>query len=255
MNELKRMASSWQRFTSHLPSLRIVLFLVSQHAAADVIKFLLLVNSAAFMLASYDTAVSFEFGISILRFMMVWLLPLPLCCDTHTHAHISQLNHLFFPFIQWFNGSYNEEANRKRRNTFQCIYFFIIFDTETSSLRVDVFLFKKECSFLEFFFFFCCWKIVCCLLPCCCHSFEPKTNLFISSPHHLPRAYNVRDARYSLIGITFEMRNIKWQEYGFEFSLGRSCFAPLFRCILIAIYIKSTRILYEFSTKSSLCAT
>lgn len=85
----------------------------------------LLVISAAFMLASYYTAVSFEFGISILRFMVVWLLLL-LLLSLLVHATIlgytSRQSHFFH---QWINGSYKDENGKKRRNTFGAATFLL----------------------------------------------------------------------------------------------------------------------------------
>lgn len=84
-----------------------------------------LVLSAAFMLASYYTDVSFEFGISILRFMMVWLLLL-LLLSLLLHAtmlgYTSRQSHFFH---QWFNGSYKEENGKTERNTFGAATFLL----------------------------------------------------------------------------------------------------------------------------------
>lgn len=113
------------------------------------------------MLASYYTAVSFEFGISILRFMMVWLLLLLLllllCYDIL--GCISRQSQFFFQ--QWFNGSYKEE-NWKNGEILLVQQHFYYFEHGNFIIEGRVFFYLNR---ICFFF----W-----MLLCFCHSFWGK---------------------------------------------------------------------------------
>lgn len=105
--------------------------------------------------------------------------------------------------VQWVVQ--RRRTKHKTKKYFWCSNIFIILDTETSSLRVDCFLFRKKKVFFSWLFF------CCCLLLCFCHSFELKTNLFIF--HSRPLSIRCMHTTHNDMP---EMRDTAWLVLNFE---------------------------------------
>lgn len=166
---------------------------------------------------------------------MVWLVVLLLLLSLLLYAIRYRDTHrgkVTF-FHQWFNGSYKDKNGKAEREILLVQQHFYYFEHGNFIIEGRLFLFKikKKSN----------------LFLCFCHSFRANQFVYFPFEMHAVRVC----ARYSLIGIKFEMWNIKWQEYGFEFALRLSftrfvfSVRSVFWGMLIAIYIGAP-FFYEF---------